>query len=94
MLRSTQHSVLISILINAQLRQLRNGYTRRPRAFPHALCMIGLRDIRDYRNVKNTAEILIKRRDTHLDQLADKLTEPRVERIIQSILIGEETEFG
>ena len=164
------------------LRQLRNGYTRRPRAFPHALCMIGLRDIRDYRiysdsskryiiggsafniketsirlqdftyeqvkelyaqhteatiqkfttpalqeifeltqgqpwlvnalgrelcfneyaiawektvtkeDVKNAAEILIKRRDTHLDQLADKLTEPRVEKIIQSILIGEETE--
>ena len=41
-------------------------------------------------DVNNAAEILIKRRDTHLDQLADKLTEPRVERIIQSILIGEE----
>jgi len=162
------------------LRQLRNGYTKRPRAFPHALCMIGLRDIRDYRiysdssqryivggsafnikeksirlqdftyeqvkqlyaqhteatgqnftihalqrifeltqgqpwlvnalarelcfddyaiawektvnktDVNNAAEILIKRRDVHLDQLADKLTEPRVERVIQSILIGEE----
>ena len=31
------------------LRQLRSGYTKRPRAFPHALCLIGLRDIRDYR---------------------------------------------
>ncbi|RKZ35683.1 MAG: ATP-binding protein, partial [Gammaproteobacteria bacterium] len=31
------------------LRQLRSGYTQRPRAFPHALCLIGLRDIRDYR---------------------------------------------
>jgi hypothetical protein len=28
----------------------------------------------------------------HLDQLADKLTEPRVEKVIQSILIGEEIE--
>ena len=164
------------------LRQLRGGYTKRPRAFPHALCMIGLRDIRDYRiysdsskryiiggsafnikeksihlsdftyeqvkelyaqhteatnqkfttpalqqifeltqgqpwlvnalgrelcfddyaiawnktinkeDVNNAAEILIKRRDVHLDQLADKLTEPRVEKIIQSILIGEQTE--
>jgi hypothetical protein len=164
------------------LRQLRGGYSKRPRAFPHALCMIGLRDIRDYRiysdsskryiiggsafnikeksihlsdftyeqvkelytqhieatgqkfthhalqqifeltqgqpwlvnalgrelcfddyaiawnktinqeDVNNAAEILIKRRDVHLDQLADKLTEPRVERIIQSILIGEETD--
>ena len=43
-------------------------------------------------DVNNAAEILIKRRDVHLDQLADKLTEPRVERIIQSILIGEEVD--
>jgi hypothetical protein len=161
------------------LRQLRAGYTRRPRAFPHALCLIGLRDIRDYRiysdaskrfmvggsafNIKDksirlndftleqvkelyaqhtqataqkfthhalqrifdltrgqpwlvnalgrelcfeeqaidwkqtvhkadvdkAAEVLIKRRDVHLDQLADKLTEPRVARIIESILVGE-----
>ncbi len=161
------------------LRQLRSGYTQRPKAFPHALCLIGLRDVRDYRiysdaskryivggsafNVKeksirladftlaqvkelyaqhteatgqvftkealqriydltqgqpwlvnalgrelcfeeqaiayeqsvtetdvdNAAEILIKRRDVHLDQLADKLTEPRVAKIIEAILIGE-----
>ncbi len=161
------------------LRQLRGGYTKRPRAFPHALCLIGLRDIRDYRiysdaskryivggsafNIKEksirlndftleqvkelyaqhtqataqkfthhalqrifdltrgqpwlvnafgrelcfeeqaidwkqtvhkadidkVAEILIRRRDVHLDQLADKLTEPRVARIIESILVGE-----
>jgi hypothetical protein len=161
------------------LRQLRSGYTQRPRAFPQALCLIGLRDIRDYRiysdasqryiiggsafnikeksirlndftleqvkelyaqhtqataqkfthhalqrifeltrgqpwlvnalgrelcfeeqaidwkqtvhkaDVERAAEILIARRDVHLDQLADKLTEPRVARIIESILIGE-----
>jgi AAA+ ATPase superfamily predicted ATPase len=161
------------------LRQLRGGYTKRPHAFPHALCLIGLRDIRDYRiysdaskryivggsafnikeksirlndftleqvkelyaqhtqataqkfthhalqrifdltrgqpwlvnafgrelcfeeqaidwkqtvhkaDVDQIAEILIKRRDVHLDQLSDKLTEPRVARIIQSILVGE-----
>jgi hypothetical protein len=164
------------------LRQLRNGYTQRPKAFPHSMCLIGLRDIRDYRiysdssqryivggsafnikeksirlqdftyeqvkelyvqhteatgqnfthhalqrvfeltqgqpwlvnalarelcfddyaipweqtvtkeDVNNAAEILIKRRDVHLDQLADKLTEPRVARIIELILIGENTE--
>jgi hypothetical protein len=164
------------------LRQLRSGYAKRPRAFPHAMCLIGLRDIRDYRiysdssqryiiggsafnikeksirlqdftyeqvkelyaqhteattqnfthhalqrifeltqgqpwlvnalgrelcfddyaipwdktvtkeDVNNAAEILIKRRDVHLDQLADKLTEPRVARIIELILIGENTE--
>jgi len=162
------------------LRQLRSGYTQRPRAFPQALCLIGLRDIRDYRiysdasqryiiggsafnikeksirlndftleqvkelyaqhtqataqkfthhalqrifeltrgqpwlvnalgrelcfeeqaiswkqtvqkaDVERAAEILIARCDVHLDQLADKLTEPRVARIIESILIGED----
>jgi hypothetical protein len=166
------------------LRQLRSGYTRRPRAFPHALCLIGLRDIRDYRiysdaskryiiggsafNVKeksirlenfsleqvkelyaqhtqasgqlftlnaikrvyeltqgqpwlvnalgrelcfddyaipweqkvikadvdNAAEILIERRDVHLDQLADKLTEPRVAHLIEAILIGEDNDVN
>lgn len=41
-------------------------------------------------DVDTATEILIKRRDVHLDQLADKLTEPRVARIIESILVGEE----
>jgi hypothetical protein len=166
------------------LRQLRNGYTQRPRAFPHALCLIGLRDMRDYRiysdaskryiiggsafnikeksirlenfsleqvkelyaqhtkatgqpftpnaikrvyelsqgqpwlvnalgrelcfddyaipweqkiikaDVDNAAEILIERRDVHLDQLADKLTEPRVAHLIEAILIGEDNEIN
>jgi hypothetical protein len=161
------------------LRQLRSGYTKRPKAFPHSLCIIGLRDIRDYRiysdrdkkyivggsafNIKDKSlrfsdfnadqvrrlygqhtedtgqrftqealeqvfyytqgqpwlvnalgrelcfddyaiprdqevtaadvaekvEILILRRDVHLDQLADKLTEPRVARVIEAILVGE-----
>jgi hypothetical protein len=163
------------------LRQIRSGYGKRPNGFPHALALIGLRDLRDYRiysdsegryvlggsafNIKDQSlmmrnfnreevhelyalhtsetgqeftkealdlifdqtqgqpwlvnaigrelcfdvhkvepegrtivpndvfkaiEILILRRDTHLDQLADKLTEPRVERIVSAILAGEE----
>ncbi|MEM7532938.1 MAG: ATP-binding protein [Chloroflexota bacterium] len=37
----------------------------------------------------NTAkEILIQRRQTHLDQLTDKLREPRVRRVIEPILAG------
>nr|VFK26212.1 MAG: AAA-like domain-containing protein [Candidatus Kentron sp. MB] len=36
--------VLISIL-----RQLRDGYTRRPRPFPQSVALVGLRDVRDYR---------------------------------------------
>ncbi|ETR67566.1 MAG: hypothetical protein OMM_05071 [Candidatus Magnetoglobus multicellularis str. Araruama] len=161
------------------LRQLRSGYDQRPEFFPHALCLIGLRDIRDYRiysdqekryviggscfNIKESAlvlenftreqvsdlfhqhttatgqqfdikaldhiyaltqgqpwlvnafgrelcfdahaidwgqtitvsdvdhikEILILRRDVHLDQLADKLTEPRVANIISRMITGE-----
>lgn len=33
-------------------------------------------------------ETLILRRETHLDQLADKLQEPRVQRVIEPILVG------
>lgn len=33
----------------AMLRQLRDGYPRRPNNFPHSLALIGLRDVRDYK---------------------------------------------
>ncbi len=39
-----QDQVLISVL-----RQLRDGFTRRPSAFPSTVALIGLRDIRDYK---------------------------------------------
>jgi hypothetical protein len=160
------------------LRQLREGYPDRPRHFPQAVILIGLRDVRDYRaqirperetlgtaspfNVKaesltlrnfaaaevaelyrqhtsetgqgfsgdavaraygltrgqpwlvnalarqlvevvvpdraatveashvdQAAEILIERRDTHLDSLIERLREPRVERVISPILAGD-----
>ncbi len=41
---SLQNQVLISVL-----RQLRDGYANRPKAFPHSLGLIGLRDVRDYK---------------------------------------------
>jgi hypothetical protein len=31
------------------LRQLRDGYPRRPKGFPHSLALVGLRDVRDYK---------------------------------------------
>ena len=31
------------------LRQLRDGYPRRPQYFPHSLALIGMRDVRDYK---------------------------------------------
>jgi hypothetical protein len=169
---SLQNQVLISIL-----RQLRDGYGNRPKAFPHSLALIGLRDVRDYKiasggsdrlntsspfNIKaasltirnfneeevaelyrqHTAdtgqiftdsaiqrafdltqgqpwlvnalvkevveelvpdrtiditpdhidqakEILIKRMDTHLDSLVERLKEPRVRHVIEPILAGD-----
>jgi len=168
---------LISIL-----RQLRSGYVSRPEGFPHALALVGLRDVRDYRarirdelesmgtaspfnrmagpnksdsltmrnfseadvvelltqhtqetgqtfepealaavfensrgqpwlvnalarqlvdkevpardhpitpdHVERAKEELIQRRDTHLDSLANKLREARVQRVIEPILAG------
>ena len=41
---SLQNQTLISIL-----RQLRDGFTRRPQGFPHSLALIGMRDVRDYK---------------------------------------------
>jgi hypothetical protein len=168
-----QNDVLISVL-----RQLRDGYPRRPQGFPQALALIGLRDIRDYKvvaedrdrlgtaspfNIKvesvtlqnfspndvvslyaqhstetgqaftpdaiqqvydltqgqpwlvnalarqlvetivpdravsitldhvNLAkEILIRRQDTHLDSLAERLRDPRVKAILEPMLSGQE----
>ena len=39
--------------------------------------------------MKTAREELIQRRDTHLDQLTDKLKEPRVHRVISQILGGD-----
>ena len=40
------------------------------------------------RHVDEAKEILIKRQDTHLDSLAERLREPRVRRVIEPILAG------
>jgi type II secretory pathway predicted ATPase ExeA len=40
------------------------------------------------RHVECAKEILIERRDTHLDSLIDRLREPRVRRVIEPILVG------
>ncbi|WP_353259738.1 AAA-like domain-containing protein [Prochlorothrix hollandica] len=41
---SLQNQTLISVL-----RQLRDGYPRRPQGFPYSLGLIGMRDVRDYK---------------------------------------------
>jgi len=40
---------LIGDTLISVLRQLRTGYVNRPEAFPQSICMIGVRDVRDYR---------------------------------------------
>jgi len=173
---------LVGDTLISLLRQLRAGYPKRPKQFPHSLILCGVRDIQDYRirsdaqktvitggsafNIKAkslrlgdfsraevnrlllehttetgqlftteafdlvwdltsgqpwlvnalayttcfelragrdrnqpiTAELiqqakeeLIQARVTHLDQLADKLQEPRVRRVIEAILAGDQT---
>jgi hypothetical protein len=159
------------------LRQLRDGYPRRPKGFPHSLALVGLRDVRDYKvaaggqnrlgtsspfnikvesftlanfsvtdvaslygqhtadtgqvftpaaiqrvyeitqgqpwlvnalarqmvevvvpdrslplevyHVDEAKEILIRRQDTHLDSLAERLKEPRVRSIMAPLLAGQ-----
>jgi len=39
--------------------------------------------------VEDARERLIERRDTHIDQLADKLREPRVHKVISELLSGD-----
>jgi hypothetical protein len=171
---------LIGDSLLSVLRQIRRGFSKRPHNFPHSICLIGLRDVRDYRiwsreagiyvstaspfNIKakslllpnfsfeqltelyeqhtretgqlfekeaidyaffltqgqpwlanalgyeaafvlvqdrskliskqvieDAKECLIKRRDTHLDSLADKLREPKVFPIIDAIIEGQVT---
>ncbi len=173
---SLQDEVLIAVL-----RQLRSGYPRRPKHFPQALALIGMRDVRDYKvtsqddsesdrlntsspfnvkveslvlrnfnldeiaelygqhtqetgqvftqaaiglvfeltqgqpwlvnaiakeitenlvedpsiaitveHIEEAKEILIRRQDTHLDSLAERLREPRIKAIIEPMLSGQE----
>lgn len=41
------------------LRQIRAGYANRPHAFPQSLCLIGVRDVRDYRIWSETGQQII-----------------------------------
>ena len=170
---------LVGDTLISVLRQLRSGYTKRPKEFPQSLILCGVRDVRDYRihqgdgeiitggsafniktkslrmgnfsqeetkslwlqhteetgqafddaifpelwedtfgqpwlvnalgqgitwemnrnrdrsrkitlsDYKEAREELIQSRTTHLDQLTDKLQEPRVQRVLEAILSGE-----
>jgi len=44
----------------------------------------------DVASIRHAKDALVQRRVTHLDQLADKLREPRVRRVIEPMLYGDE----
>ena len=46
------------------------------------------------RDVYDAREALILRRETHLDQLVDKLREPRVRRVIEPLLSGGDAKYS
>jgi len=43
-IESLQNQTLINVL-----RQLRDGFPRRPQGFPQSVALIGMRDVRDYK---------------------------------------------
>lgn len=50
---------LIGDTLISVLRQLRTGYPNRPRAFPQSICLIGVRDVRDYRLFSEEKQAMI-----------------------------------
>ena len=49
---------LIGDTLVSLLRQLRTGYAQRPHAFPHAILLCGVRDLRDYRIHQSSGDII------------------------------------
>ena len=49
---------LVGDTLLSVLRQLRAGYTLRPKGFPHSIVLCGVRDIRDYRIRSSTGEMI------------------------------------
>lgn len=50
---------LVGDTLISVLRQLRAGYTNRPNAFPQSVCLIGVRDVRDYRIWSDTSKEMV-----------------------------------
>ena len=49
---------LVGDTLLSVLRQIRAGYTQRPRAFPHSVLLCGVRDIKDYRIHSGAGEVI------------------------------------
>ncbi len=50
---------LVGDTLISVLRQLRTGYIKRPEHFPQSICLIGVRDVRDYRIWSETEHSMI-----------------------------------
>ena len=70
-------------LVNALAREM---------CFEHEMLRLRDRPLTE-RDVFEAREALILRRDTHIDQLTDKLREPRVRRVMEPLLGGENAHF-
>ena len=66
-------------LVNALAQEMCFEYVGNPRSIGRPV---------DVDDVFEARETLIRRRETHIDQLADKLHEPRVRRVIEPMLSG------
>ena len=66
-------------LVNALAQEMCFEYVGRPRTIGRPVSV---------EDVFRARETLIRRRETHIDQLADKLQEPRVRRVIEPLLSG------
>ena len=49
---------LVGDTLLSVLRQIRAGYTDRPRGFPHSIVLCGVHDIKDYRMRSSTGELI------------------------------------
>ena len=72
-------------LVNALAQQMCFEHVGRPRRIGRP---VSVDDVFEAR------EALIRRRETHIDQLADKLQEPRVRRVIEPLLSGGNANHG
>ncbi len=50
---------LVGDTLISVLRQLRTGYLERPSAFPQSICLIGVRDVKDYKIFSNEQQSIV-----------------------------------
>ena len=91
-----QHEAETGQLFTAEAKENLFGLTQGQPWLVNAIARLAVRDLVPDRSlaielatIEKAKEILITRRDTHLDSLLDRLREPRVRRVLEPILAGE-----